>query len=93
MAPTLIPGQWAIRLSPLGILFMGIALTFTPGSTVSPPLMVRLPTHLQPGVSTGMRLCPSEGMTFSYMVQRADEAMYQVKSSSKGHFALTSTRQ
>lgn len=51
-----------------------------------------LPAHLQPGVSIGMCLFPYEGMTISHMMQRADEAMYQVKHSGKGRFALASTR-
>jgi diguanylate cyclase (GGDEF)-like protein len=52
-----------------------------------------LPTHLQPSVSIGMCLFPYEGMTISHMMQRADEAMYRVKSSGKGRFALASTPQ
>lgn len=54
--------------------------------------LVEIPAHLQPGVSIGMCLFPYEGMTVSHMMQRADEAMYRVKSSGKGHFALASTR-
>jgi GGDEF domain-containing protein len=69
---------------------MGIALPFTRVQPYLPPLLARLPAHLQPGVSTGMRLRPSKGMTFSHMMQRADEAMYRVKSSGKGRFALSS---
>lgn len=51
-----------------------------------------IPAHLQPGASIGMCLFPYEGMTISHMMQRADEAMYRVKSSGKGHFALASTQ-
>lgn len=47
-----------------------------------------VPDDMQLGVSIGMCLWPYEGMTSSDLIHRADEAMYQVKSTGKGYFAF-----
>jgi diguanylate cyclase (GGDEF)-like protein len=48
-----------------------------------------VPDYMRLGVSIGMCLWPYEGMTGSDLIHRADEAMYQVKSSGKGYFAFS----
>lgn len=47
-----------------------------------------VPGDLEMGVSMGLCLFPYPGMTVSGMIHRADEAMYRVKSGSKGDFAV-----
>lgn len=47
-----------------------------------------LPEHAQMGASIGICPFPYEGMTVSDLIHRADEAMYRVKTSGKGRFAV-----
>ncbi|KAB2968454.1 GGDEF domain-containing protein [Zoogloea sp.] len=47
-----------------------------------------LPEHARMGASIGICPFPYEGMTVSDLIHRADEAMYRVKTSGKGRFAI-----
>lgn len=47
-----------------------------------------LPEHAQMGASIGICPFPYEGMTVTDLIHRADEAMYRVKTSGKGRFAI-----
>ena len=47
-----------------------------------------VPVNVQLSTSIGLCLFPYPGMTVSDMMHRADEAMYQIKNSGKGNFAM-----
>ena len=47
--------------------------------------------ELSIGASIGIALCPQHGNTSSVLLQKADEAMYQVKQSGKNSFAYSKT--